>query len=102
MPAMTDASPLGLAALARQLQARQISATELAEQSLAAIHDQRALNAFLHVDAALTMAEARAADARIKAGDTSPLVGIPVAHKDVFVTRGWRTTAGSKMLANYV
>ena len=99
---MTDAPPLGLATLARQLQARQISATELAEQSLAAIHDQRALNAFLHVDAELTMAEARAAEARIKAGDTSPLVGIPVAHKDVFVTRGWRTTAGSKMLANYV
>ncbi len=99
---MTDAPPLGLATLARQLQARQISATELAEQSLAAIHDQRALNAFLHVDAELTMAEARAADARIAAGDTSPLVGIPVAHKDVFVTRGWRTTAGSKMLANYV
>ena len=60
------------------------------------------LNAFLHVDAALTLAQAAAADARIAEGDAGPLTGMPIAHKDIFVTRGWRSTAGSKMLANYV
>jgi aspartyl-tRNA(Asn)/glutamyl-tRNA(Gln) amidotransferase subunit A len=56
----------------------------------------------LHIDAARTLAEARDADARRQAGDAAPLLGVPVAHKDIFVTRGWRSTAGSKMLANYV
>ncbi len=92
----------GIAALSKQLQTKQITAVKLAEQSLQRITDHVSLNAFLHVEPDLTMAEARAADARIAAGDTSPLLGIPLAHKDIFVTRGWRTTAGSKMLADYI
>jgi aspartyl-tRNA(Asn)/glutamyl-tRNA(Gln) amidotransferase subunit A len=39
---------------------------------------------------------------RIAEGNAGPLTGMPIAHKDIFVTRDWRTTAGSKMLANYV
>ena len=97
-----DPPARSLTALSKQLQSRQVSATALAEQTLQRIAEQVSLNAFLHIDADLTLAEARAADARIAAGDPSPLLGIPVAHKDIFVTRGWRTTAGSKMLANYV
>ncbi len=97
-----DPSVPSIAALSEQLQSRQVSATTLAERSLQAIAEQVSLNAFLHVDADLTLAEARAADARIAAGDPSPLLGIPLAHKDIFVTRGWRTTAGSKMLADYI
>src|SRR5690606_7138353 len=50
----------------------------------------------------LTLAQAEAADAALARGEAGPLAGVPIAHKDVFVTRGWRTTAGSKMLANYV
>ena len=86
--------------LSALLQSRQVSATELATHYL-----QRAkssdLNAFLHMDEALTLAQAGAADARLAAGSAGPLTGIPIAHKDIFVTRDWRSTAGSKMLANY-
>ncbi|NMM27594.1 MAG: Asp-tRNA(Asn)/Glu-tRNA(Gln) amidotransferase subunit GatA [Glaciimonas sp.] len=86
--------------LSALLQAKQISATELAALHLERI--QRSdLNAFLHVDAALTLQQAAAADARIAGNQATPLTGIPIAHKDIFVTRGWRSTAGSKMLENY-
>ena len=86
--------------LSALLHAKQLSAVELTGHFL-----QRAqasdLNAFLHIDPALSLAQAGAADARIKAGTAGPLTGIPIAHKDIFVTEGWRSTAGSKMLANY-
>ncbi|WP_293778864.1 Asp-tRNA(Asn)/Glu-tRNA(Gln) amidotransferase subunit GatA [uncultured Oxalicibacterium sp.] len=83
------------------LQSRQVSATELASQYLARIGSSD-LNAFLHVDEALTLAQAAEADKRLAAGNATPLTGVPIAHKDIFVTRGWRSTAASKMLENYV
>jgi aspartyl-tRNA(Asn)/glutamyl-tRNA(Gln) amidotransferase subunit A len=86
--------------LSALLQAKQISATELAGQYLDRIQ-QSDLNAFTHVDRDLTLQQAAAADKRIAQNDTTPLTGIPIAHKDIFVTRGWRSTAGSKMLENY-
>ncbi|HVE07922.1 MAG TPA: Asp-tRNA(Asn)/Glu-tRNA(Gln) amidotransferase subunit GatA, partial [Paraburkholderia sp.] len=55
----------------------------------------------VHVDPQLTLDQAKAADARLASGDAGALTGLPIAHKDVFVTRGWRSTAGSKMLENY-
>jgi aspartyl-tRNA(Asn)/glutamyl-tRNA(Gln) amidotransferase subunit A len=87
--------------LSALLQAKQVSATELAKLYLARI-GQSDLNAFIHVDEALTLAQAADADARIAKGDTTPLTGVPIAHKDIFVTRDWRSTAGSKMLSNYI
>ncbi|OGA34839.1 MAG: aspartyl/glutamyl-tRNA amidotransferase subunit A [Betaproteobacteria bacterium RIFCSPLOWO2_12_FULL_64_23] len=60
------------------------------------------LNAFVTVDADRSLAQARAADAQIAAGKAQALTGIPVAHKDIFCAKGWRTTCGSKMLANFV
>ncbi|MES2932244.1 MAG: Asp-tRNA(Asn)/Glu-tRNA(Gln) amidotransferase subunit GatA [Pseudomonadota bacterium] len=83
------------------LHTKQISATELSALFLARIK-QSTLNAFLHVDEALTLQQAAAADRRLAQNDTTPLTGIPIAHKDIFVTRDWRSTAGSKMLADYV
>ena len=61
-----------------------------------------ALNAFITVDREKSLAQAKAADARIARGEAAPLTGIPVAHKDLFCAKGWRTTAGSKILANFV
>ena len=87
--------------LSTLLQTKKISAAELATLFLDRI-GQSDLNAFLHVDRELTLQQAAQADQRIAAGDVTPLTGIPIAHKDLFVTRGWRTTAGSKMLENYV
>ena len=91
-----------LAALRQALQSKQISATELAQESLAEINRTQALNAFVHVDADLTLAQARQADALLAKGNAPALTGIPIAHKDVFVTQGWRSTAGSNILKNYV
>jgi len=66
-----------------------------------------ALNAFITTDRDKTLAQARYADGLRKVGadDTplsSPLNGLPLAHKDIFCTQGWRTTCGSKMLANFI
>jgi aspartyl-tRNA(Asn)/glutamyl-tRNA(Gln) amidotransferase subunit A len=87
--------------LSTLLQSKKISATELASHFLDRI-EASDLNAFLHVDRALTLAQAAEADARLAAGTATPLTGVPIAHKDIFVTRGWRSTAGSRMLGNYV
>lgn len=87
--------------LSTLLQSRQVSATELAQHYLQRIGASD-LNAFLQVDADLTLQQAAAADQRLAGGNAAVLTGIPIAHKDIFVTRGWRSTAGSRMLANYV
>jgi aspartyl-tRNA(Asn)/glutamyl-tRNA(Gln) amidotransferase subunit A len=92
----------GIAGLRQALDRREVSAVELAQHALAAADAAASLNIFLHIEADLTLAQARAADAAIARGEAGPLTGIPIAHKDVFVTRGWRTTAGSRMLQNYV
>ena len=87
--------------LSAMLRAKQISATELAQHYLTRIASSE-LNAFTHVDQNLTLTQAKVADQRRAAGENSALLGIPVAHKDIFVTRDWRSTAGSRMLENYV
>ena len=59
------------------------------------------LGAFVAIDEDVTLAQARAADARIAAGDAPALAGVPIAHKDIFVTADFPTTAGSQILAGY-
>ncbi|WP_343292231.1 Asp-tRNA(Asn)/Glu-tRNA(Gln) amidotransferase subunit GatA [Vandammella animalimorsus] len=97
----TDLHAQSLRELNAALRQRRISATELAQHFLARIRQHQALGAFLAVDEELTLAQARAADARLAAGQAGALEGLPLAHKDIFVTQGWPSTAASKMLAGY-
>ncbi len=90
-----------LSELASALASRATSAVELAQLYLKRIDEARELNAFIEVDPERTLAQAREADARLARGEGGPLLGLPIAHKDVFVTRGWHSTAGSKMLEGY-
>ena len=92
-----------LTELAAALGARRISSVEVTQLFLDRIaRHQPQLNAFITVDPDRSLAQARAADARIARGERAPLTGIPVAHKDIFCTRGWLTTCASKILSNFV
>ncbi|MDA8383559.1 MAG: Asp-tRNA(Asn)/Glu-tRNA(Gln) amidotransferase subunit GatA [Betaproteobacteria bacterium] len=94
---------LSLKELGALLAARKISSAELTRAFLDRIEALNpALNAFITVDPEKSLEQARHADARRAAGDAAPLTGIPIAHKDIFCAKGWRTTCGSKMLANFV
>jgi aspartyl-tRNA(Asn)/glutamyl-tRNA(Gln) amidotransferase subunit A len=93
---------LGVAELGRALASRQVSSTEVTQHLLTRVASHQALGAFLAVDADAALAQAAAADARLAAGTAGPLTGVPVAHKDIFVTRGLPSTAGSKMLDGYM
>jgi aspartyl-tRNA(Asn)/glutamyl-tRNA(Gln) amidotransferase subunit A len=104
-----DLNTAGLSELGLALRRKEVSSVELAKAYLARIAASD-LNAFLHVSEDLTLTQAQAADEQLalllKAGQSSAiaaqaLLGIPLAHKDIFVTQDWRSTAGSKMLANY-
>jgi aspartyl-tRNA(Asn)/glutamyl-tRNA(Gln) amidotransferase subunit A len=92
---------LSISALRQQLANKTVSAVEVATHFLARIEAQKDLNAFININADATLAQARAADAAIANGSAGALAGIPLAHKDVFVTRDFVTTAGSKILAAY-
>jgi aspartyl-tRNA(Asn)/glutamyl-tRNA(Gln) amidotransferase subunit A len=92
---------LGVAQLSRALADRQVSSAELVDHLLGRIADHRELGAFLHVDGDGARTAAKAADAARVAGQGNALTGVPIAHKDIFVTRGQPSTAGSKMLEGY-
>jgi aspartyl-tRNA(Asn)/glutamyl-tRNA(Gln) amidotransferase subunit A len=92
---------MGVAELARALTAKQLSSVEATQHLLARVAEHQALGAFLHLDAEVALAAAQAADARRAAGETGALLGVPLAHKDIFVTKDMPTTAGSKILAGY-
>ena len=89
--------------LASALAQRKISSVELTKLCLGRIKALNGkLNAFITVDEERSVNQARAADALIARGGATPLCGIPVAHKDIFVARGWLTTCGSKILSNFI
>ena len=97
---MIDSS---LKQLSAALAGKQVSAAELATVFLERIERLNpTINAFVTIDRDRTLAQARAADERRAQGERAPLLGVPLAHKDIFCTEGWLTTCGSKMLANFV
>ena len=100
MSAGKELHALGVAELGRALAAKETSSVEVT-QALLARAQADTHGAFLVVDADGALAAAKAADAKRGAGDASPLLGVPIAHKDIFVTEGSPTTAGSKMLEGY-
>ena len=100
-PAAQDLAHATLAQLGALLERREVSAVDLARRYLERIERFGELNAFLDVRPEQTLAQARAADARRARGETGALLGIPIAHKDVFVTRNWHTTASSRILEGY-
>lgn len=93
---------VSVAELSRRLQSREVSAVELARDYLERIEAGRSLNAFLDVRPEETIRQAEEADRRIAAGEATPLTGIPIAHKDIFVTKEWASTAASRMLEGYM
>jgi aspartyl-tRNA(Asn)/glutamyl-tRNA(Gln) amidotransferase subunit A len=94
---------LTIAAARTALRARAFSARELTQAHLHAIETLNpVLNAFITVTDELALAQADAADARIARGEDAPLLGIPLAIKDLFCTQGVRTTAGSAILSPFV
>jgi aspartyl-tRNA(Asn)/glutamyl-tRNA(Gln) amidotransferase subunit A len=92
---------LGVAQLGRALQSGSVSSLELTQHLLTRVSAFEHLGAFLARDPEFSLALAREADARRARGQAQPLTGVPIAHKDIFVTRALPSTAGSKMLAGY-
>ena len=96
MQAMTT-----LRAMSRALAARQISCLELTEEHLARLTADDT-NSFITVAHASAREHAKQAQQRREQGETQPLIGVPIAHKDIFCTDGLATTCGSRMLENFI
>ncbi|WP_339027173.1 amidase [Bradyrhizobium symbiodeficiens] len=78
------------------------NAVETAKAALARIEAAKALNAVVTIDPARTLADAAAVDARLRAGETMPLAGVPIVVKDNIWVAGWRVTQGSHLFADFV
>jgi aspartyl-tRNA(Asn)/glutamyl-tRNA(Gln) amidotransferase subunit A len=96
-----DLHAMGVAEAGRALDSGQVSSVELVKHLLARFAVHRALGAVLESDADEAIRQAECADRRRSEGDHAPLLGVPIGHKDIFVTRSWPTTAGSRMLDGY-
>jgi len=99
---MSGLERLGLVEAKRLLARREISSVELTRACLEAMQRHRGLNAFITETPERALAMAAAADARLARGEGGLLEGLPIAVKDLFCTAGVRTTAASKILANFV
>ena len=97
---MGDLHDKSVAQLAAMLKNKEVSAVEVATRFLARMGGNPH-NAFLDIHSEVTLAQAQASDDKIAAGIAGPLEGVPIAHKDIFVTQDFATTAGSKILKDY-
>ena len=89
--------------LGQMLAKKEVSSVELTQTFLDRIDALNpGINAYIALDQDKTLNQAKAADARIAAGNAMALTGIPIAQKDIFCAKGWQTTCGSKMLENFI
>ncbi|MDO9029697.1 MAG: amidase, partial [Hydrogenophaga sp.] len=98
---MKSIHDMGVLELATAIAQKQTTSVEAVQHLLARAKQFASLGAYLAFNEEATLAQASAADERIAAGERTPLLGVPLAHKDIFVTKDFPTTAGSKMLAGY-
>ena len=98
---MTALHDLTVTQLAATLREKKVSSVEITQHFLARMKSQEGLGAFLAIDEEVTLSQARTADARLHQGSCAPLEGVPLAHKDILVTKDFPSTAGSKMLSGY-
>jgi aspartyl-tRNA(Asn)/glutamyl-tRNA(Gln) amidotransferase subunit A len=91
-----------IAELANDLHTKKISSVELTQSFLDRIKQFENLNSFITVTSEQALQQAKAADVARAQGKTGALLGIPIAHKDIFCTNGIKTSCGSKMLDNYI
>src|SRR5260370_21203250 len=99
---MSDVTTVTLAEARSGVANKACTSLELTDAHLKAIEEARALNAFVMETPDQARVMAREADARIIRGEGGPLSGIPLGIKDLFATKDVRTTAGSKILGNFV
>ena len=97
----TQIHDLTVAQLAARLKARQLSATEVATHFLARARAHESLGNFVDINEDVTLRQAAASDQRLAQATAGLLEGVPVAHKDIFVTKDFVSTAGSRMLKGY-
>jgi len=98
---MSDLMKLTLAGARDALRAGETTAVELAEVSLAAVAASKPLNSFVHDTSEIARSQAKAADARIHAGDAPDMCGLPIGMKDLFCTKGVATQAASAILDGF-
>ena len=103
MNAAVELHQRSIAAIGQGLRSGEFSSVELTGHMLQRIKAlDPDLNSFVTLTEEQALEQARAADARIADGSAGPLTGVPIAHKDIFCTRGVRTSCGSRMLAEWV
>jgi aspartyl-tRNA(Asn)/glutamyl-tRNA(Gln) amidotransferase subunit A len=98
---MSDLNKLTLAGARDKLRSKDVTSVELTEACLNAIEGSNALNAFVHNTPEIAMEQAKAADARIAAGDAPAMCGLPIGIKDLFCTKGVPSQAASGILEGF-
>jgi aspartyl-tRNA(Asn)/glutamyl-tRNA(Gln) amidotransferase subunit A len=99
---MTDLPSLSVSEIRAGLDSKKFSCVELTKACLAKAEKLSSLNCFTQLTPEHAVRDAEAVDALLKQGKSAPLLGIPIGIKDVICTKGVRTTAGSKMLENFI